>query len=90
MSAATQSRRDPFLPVAVVRPSRPGHSGNGIHQICRSHAQSVGQPDDVEQADVAFATLDSADIIPMQFGEFCQALLRQTTLYSQLAYPSAK
>ena len=46
-----------------------------LHQIRRFHAQSVRQFDDVEQADVAFAALDSADVVAMQVGQLRQALL---------------
>jgi len=48
------------------------------------------QFDDVDQPDVAFASLDSTDIVSMQVRQLCQAFLRKATLYPQFANASAE
>jgi hypothetical protein len=50
----------------------------------------MSQSDDVEQADVAFAPLDSSDIVSVQVRQLCEALLRKAALHPQFADALAK
>ena len=47
-------------------------------------------PDDVQQSNVPFATLDPANIIPVQTRQLCQSLLGQPALGPQFADSLAK
>ena len=40
----------------------------------------MSQLDHIEQPDVAFAAFDSANVVPMEAGQFRQPFLRQTLL----------
>jgi len=44
------------------------------------HAEGLGQRVDVVEADVALATLHTADIVPVQTGSFGEILLRPASL----------
>jgi hypothetical protein len=50
----------------------------------------VCQLDDVDQAYVSLSAFDSANIIAVQVGQFCQLFLRQSSLKSELAYSSTE
>ena len=54
------------------------------------HLQGVRQYDDVDQPDVAFAALDSTDIVSMQIRQLRQAFLRKAALHPQFANASAE
>ena len=54
------------------------------------HLQRVRQCDDVDQPDVAFASLDSTDIVSMQIRQLRQAFLRKAALHPQFANASAE
>ena len=43
------------------------------------------QLDDIEQTDIAFATLDSTDVVAVQIGQLRQMFLRQPALDPQFA-----
>jgi hypothetical protein len=45
----------------------------------------MSKSDDVEQANVAFAPLDSPDIVSVQVRQLCEALLRKAALRPQFA-----
>jgi len=54
------------------------------------HPQRVRQFDDVDQPDVAFASLDSTDIVSMQVRQLRQAFLGKAALRPQFANASAE
>ena len=54
------------------------------------HFQCVSQLDNVDQPDVAFAALDSTDVVSMQVGQLRQAFLRKAALHPQFANAPAK
>ena len=51
--------------------------------------QRVRQYNDVDQPDVAFASLDSTDIVSMQVRQLRQAFLRKAAFHPQFANASA-
>ena len=65
-------------------------SGDRVQKIHGAYAQRMRQLDDIEQTDVAFAPLDSADVIAMQIGQFRQMFLRQPALDSQFTDAPSK
>lgn len=60
-------------------------SRDRFHQLHGRHTKCVSESNDVEQADVAFATLDSPDIVSMQVRQLGKAFLRKASLHPQLA-----
>lgn len=62
-----------------------GLSGDGFQEFSRLYPQRARQGHDVQKGDVALASLDSADVIAMQVGQFCQLLLRQSTFEPESA-----
>jgi hypothetical protein len=50
----------------------------------------VRQGYDIHQADIAFARLDSTDVVSMQFRQFCQPFLGKSALRPQFANAIAK
>ena len=46
----------------------------------------MGQLHDIHEADIALSALDTAHVIAVQIGQFCQLLLRQAALKPELAY----
>jgi hypothetical protein len=50
----------------------------------------VGQLDDVDKADVAFASLDSTDVVSMQVRQLRQVFLGKAPLRPQFANASAE
>jgi hypothetical protein len=40
----------------------------------------VGEPDDIQQSNIAFAALDAADVVAVEAGQLGQALLREAAL----------
>jgi len=50
----------------------------------------VGQLHDIHEADIALSALDTAHVIAVQIGQFCQLLLRQTAFEPKLAYSFPK
>jgi hypothetical protein len=54
------------------------------------HPQRVRQFDDVDQPDVAFASLDSTAIVSMQVRQLRQAFLGKAALHPQFANAAAE
>src|ERR1039458_7027884 len=59
-SMPTTYRWQPQLPIEGLK------SRDRLHQLCGLHPECMSKSDDVEQADVAFAALDSPDIVSVQ------------------------
>ena len=51
-------------------------AGSTGHQVRHGDIQGDGQPLDVQQRDVALATLDATDVSPMKAGQVAQSFLR--------------
>lgn len=60
-------------------------SGDPSHEDTGVDIQGVGELDDVVDADVALAPLDSADVVAVEFRSFCELLLGPAVLFSQTA-----
>lgn len=60
------------------------------HQLPRITVQALGDAHDVVQAEVALATLNLADVGPVQFAALRQLLLGQSQLLAAQAYPPAE
>ena len=60
-------------------------SGDPSHEDTGVDAQSVGELDDVVDADVALTPLDSADVVPVEVRSFCELLLGPAVFFSELA-----
>lgn len=65
-------------------------SRDRLHQLHGFHTKCMSKSDDVEQANVAFAALDSPDIVSVQVRQLCEALLRKAALHPQFADALAK
>ena len=63
---------------------------NRFHQLHGLYTEGVRQRDNVEQSDVAFATLNATDVVPMKVRQLRQTLLREPTLRPQFADAPAK
>ena len=55
------------------------------HQVRHRNAQGDGQPLDIQQRDVAFAALDTANVGPMKAGKVAQRFLRNPLLLADFA-----
>ena len=69
--------------------SQPSHA-QPPHQLPRITVQSLGDAHDVVQAEVALATLDLADVGPMQAAALSQLLLGERQLFAAQAHPRAE
>lgn len=56
-----------------------------LEQRSRPDAEGFGQGDDVEQAEVALAAFDAADVVAVQAGELGELLLGEAALHAELA-----
>ena len=65
-------------------------SRDRLKKLDRFHPQCMRQFDDVDEADVAFAPLDSTDVVSMQVRQLRQAFLREAALHPQFANASAE
>ena len=55
---------------------------NELHGL---YTKRVSKLDNIEQADIAFPTLNSSNIVSMQIRQLCQAFLRKPALQPQFA-----
>jgi hypothetical protein len=46
----------------------PQQLGNRLDELARSNGQSVGEPHNIDQADVALTALHAAHVVPMEVG----------------------
>lgn len=60
------------------------------HQLPGIAVQALGDAHDVVQAEVALATLDLADVGPVQVAALGQLFLGQLQLFTAQAHPSAE
>jgi hypothetical protein len=65
-------------------------SRDRLQKLSWSHPQRVRQFDDVDQPDVAFASLNSTDIVSMQVRQFRQDFLGKAALHPQFANAPAE
>jgi hypothetical protein len=56
---------------------------NRFHQLARFHIQRACQLHDIEQPDVSFTALHTANAIPVQLRQLSQLFLRQVAFLSQ-------
>ena len=63
--------------------SRGFRSRDRFHQLHGLDTKCVSKLHDIEQADIAFAALDSPNIISVQVRQFCETLLRKSALHPQ-------
>ena len=61
------------------------YSGNWFNELGRPYFEGVSQCDDVQQGDIALATLDSADVVAVQIGQLRQLLLREAAFEPERA-----
>lgn len=77
------------------QPKKPGRRHRGLHPLKRleelgqRHAQRRDQAMKRREADVAFAALDAADVVPVQLGPSREFLLRDLRGLTKLANASA-
>lgn len=60
-------------------------SDDGLQEISRFYPEGVRQRNDVQEGDVTLASLDTADVVAMEVGQFCQPLLRQSSFEPESA-----
>jgi len=61
---------------AVPRGCKPANRlGDQFQQLCRLHAECTRQGNDVEQADITLAALDSPDVVAVQVRQLRQCFL---------------
>jgi hypothetical protein len=58
---------------------------NRLQQSRWAHVESLGEGDDVEQAEVALAALDAADVVAVQAGSLGELLLGEAALHAEFA-----
>ncbi len=59
---------------------------NPCQQLAGREFQSASHFDDIDQANVPFASLDSADVGPVQISSLCESFLRQSELEPALPH----
>jgi len=57
-----------------------------FQQRLRPHPQSMCQFDNVNQTDIAFPTLNAADIVSMKMAKLRQFFLREASLQTQFSH----
>ena len=64
MIGSTQEDNHRFVPIGLLVEGF--KSRNRLHQLHGFHTKCMSKSDDVEQTDIAFAALDSSDIVSVQ------------------------